>query len=139
MVTSWTDEGTSSPSARVAANVTALKAIHVNELKTAIDAERTRRSQGAYAWTGFPAVIGNAAGVLKTHLDQLRLAIAVGLCSTDSAVTPAWTDTTITVNATPDKAVHINELRQQLNALEAVSCLCNCHGHCSCNCNQHCR
>ena len=139
MTTSWTDEGASSPSVRVASNVTAIKAIHVNELQAAINAERTRRGSAAYAWTSFPAVVGDVSGVLKTHIEQLRDAMPDTSCPSDGYPIPVWTDLSISVNSTPDKTAHINELRVQLNKMESVTCLCHCHGHCGCNCNRHCR
>ena len=139
MVTSWTDEGAFSPSARVEANVTATKALHINELKAAVDVERARRSTAAYPWSGFPAVAGAVSGLLKTYIEQLRLSMVGTWCPTDYTPAPSWTDTSLIVDATPDKTAHINELRIYLNTLESVSCLCNCNGHCSCNCNGHCR
>lgn len=139
MATSWTDEGASSPSARVASNVTYIKAVHINELKTAIDAERTRRGSAAYPWVGFPAVAGAASGVLKTYIEQLRLATLGTWCPSDSNPVPNYTDGSLLVDVTPNITNHINELRVQLNLMESISCLCNCNGHCGCNCNSHCR
>jgi hypothetical protein len=142
MATSWTDEGASSPDARVAAFVTSIKGVHVNELRTAIGTERTRRSLGAYSWS-WSAVAANTDSILKTHLDELRAAEVDtrtnGFCPTDGTAVPTWTESTITQNVTSTKAQHINELRAALNVMENVSCLCNCNGHCSCNCNGHCR
>ena len=137
MVTSWTDEGASSPSARVAAQITAIKAVHVNELRTALIAERSRRGWGAYSWpTGLPAT-ANATDVLKTHLDALRDASNITGCATDTPYAPypgPYTAYTGTIDVNGDiKTFHINELRVRLNQLENVACLCHCNGQCTCN------
>ena len=140
MVTSWTDEGASSPSARVVINTTAVKAVHINELKTAIDNERARLGRGgAYAWAVDMPVTSNVTTTLTSHITQLRDAANCIGCPTDTPVAPypgpyvAFTDIPLAANTMNTKAVHINELRTRLNQMESVACWCNCNGYCGCN------
>ena len=81
-LTSWTDDGPHSSSARVLAGVTKIKKIHIDEM---------RGSWNDY--TGIRGVIRKRGGV-------------------DYSVSPGWTDQTITSNTTKIKAAHINDLRQ---------------------------
>jgi len=140
MTTSWTDVGASSPSARVDGTVS-VRAIHINELKTAIDAERARRSAPVYSWTDFP-VVANSTLIRETHITQLRNAVPVGYnCSTDYAGNPPWytaDDPAISANSTRVRFVHINDLRAYVNTEEAT-CLCYCNFNCGNNgqCNDN--
>ena len=89
-----------------------IRAIHVTELRSAIDTLRARQGLAAFGWTD-SAIAANATVVKRTHLAEMRLAIAAVYAARGLAA-PAWTDATITPNATIILAVHIAELRAVL-------------------------
>ena len=93
-----------------------IRAIHVTELRGAIDVLRTRQGLAAFGWTD--AVIAlNATVVKRTHLAELRSALAAVYSARGLSV-PVWTDAAITLNVTPIRAVHIAELRAAVLALQ---------------------
>ena len=93
-----------------------MRAIHVTELRGAIDVLRTRQGLAAFGWTD--AVIArNATVVKRTHLAELRSALAA-VYTARGLSAPVWTDAAITLNVTPIRAVHIAELRAAVLALQ---------------------
>lgn len=93
-----------------------IRAIHVTELRGAIDVLRTRQGLAAFGWTD--AVIAlNATVVKRTHLAELRSALGA-VYTARGLSAPVWTDAAITLNATPIRAVHIAELRAAVLALQ---------------------
>ncbi len=86
---------------------TRIKAVHLTELRTAVNAMRAAAGLGAATFTN-----PSPAGVIirKLHIDELRNAVnparaALGL-------TPAtFTDPTLTINSTRIKVAHFQELR----------------------------
>jgi hypothetical protein len=150
MATSWTDEGASSPAARVSADITKVRAIHVNELRTAINAEIVSRGGVQQVWTNDPITSppGVAQKVRTVHVAELRSASNYAktlYCVTDATPVTTWADDPLIAGTTKIRAVHINELRAYINLLEGA-CKCNCNGHCGCNglccncdhCGSHC-
>jgi hypothetical protein len=147
MATSWTDEG-SGPAARVLGGTTLIRKIHIDELRTAINAEISRRGGLARTWTN-PTIVANSTAVRDDHVAELRAALSYAKsidCSTDTLPVPgSWTDNPLVPDVTAIRDDHINELRVYVNQIEAV-CLCNCDGHCGCNglccncdhCDSHC-
>jgi hypothetical protein len=93
-----------------------IRAIHVTELRGAIDTLRARQGLAAFGWTD-SAIAANATVVKRTHLAELRSAIAAVYVARGLSA-PAWTDATITPNATIIRGVHIAELRAAVLALE---------------------
>jgi parallel beta helix pectate lyase-like protein/List-Bact-rpt repeat protein len=93
-----------------------IRAIHVTELRSAIDTLRARQGLAAIGWAD-SAIAANATVVKRTHLAELRSAIAAVYAARGLAA-PAWTDAMITPNATIIRAVHIAELRVAVGALE---------------------
>src|SRR5262245_58134008 len=93
-----------------------IRAIHVTELRGAIDVLRTRQGLAAFGWTD--AVIAlNATVVKRTHLAELRSALAT-VYTARGLSAPVWSDAAITLNVTPIRAVHIAELRAAVLALQ---------------------
>ncbi len=92
------------------AHVTRIKAIHVTELRDAINALRLAAGIGTTTFTD-----GSLTGinVKKTHLDDLRTQLIAARAAAGLA-TAAFTDPTITAHGTQVKAVHIQELRDRL-------------------------
>jgi parallel beta helix pectate lyase-like protein/List-Bact-rpt repeat protein len=93
-----------------------IRAIHVTELRSAIDTLRARQGLAAFGWTD-SAIAANATVVMRTHLAEMRSALAA-VSAARGLAAPTWTDATITPNATPIRAVHIAELRAAVLALE---------------------
>jgi hypothetical protein len=147
MATSWHDEGASSPSARVQADVTKIREIHVFELRASINAESVRRSGAAQTWS--ETITPDVTKVRAVHINELRTATeyvnSLPSCTTHSPISLVWSDNPAVPNTLKIRATHINELRVYMNMLEG-GCLCDCNGHCGCNglccncdhCNSHC-
>jgi hypothetical protein len=91
-----------------------VKAIHVTELRTRIDALRTRFGLAAYAWTD----PGLAAGttIKAIHFNQLRTALQQAY--TAAGRTPPGFAETIVADSTVVKASHVQELRTAVVSLE---------------------
>jgi hypothetical protein len=90
------------------AGATAIKAAHISELRTAVDAVRTAAGSGAASWTdtSLSGVVAKAA-----HVSELRSNLASAL-STLGVPAPTYTDSTLTAGSTVIKKAHIAELRQ---------------------------
>jgi subtilisin-like proprotein convertase family protein len=96
----------------VVAGVTVVRAIHITELRQRIDAVRTRCGLGVYGWVDATPVI-----VRAVHVTDLRTALSQAYVSCGRTV-PAFTDTTLVPTVTMAKAIHINELRNAVKAIE---------------------
>jgi hypothetical protein len=90
--------------------VTAIKAVHITELRQAIGAMRTAAGLAAYSWTDSTLVAGTTP-VRATHMSELRTALNQAR-SALALTTVTFTDGTLTTGVTPVKAVHVQELRQ---------------------------
>lgn len=88
------------------AGATRVKALHVTELRTAINTKRTQAGLGAFAWSAAPA---SGGPILATQVAELRTALTPALAALGT--TASYTDPTLTVDVTRIKAVHIQELR----------------------------
>src|SRR5260370_3613384 len=95
--------------------VTTMKASHITELRTAVNAVRALAGSPAATWTN-PNV---APGVTISVADVRDLRTALGYALSALGIqTPTYTDPTIKgftedpLNATPIRAAHIRELRQ---------------------------
>jgi RHS repeat-associated protein len=86
-----------------------IKAVHVTELRTAVNQARSRVSLPAASWAESvsPGVFIKAAHIveLRARLDEARAALGLPAAS--------YTDPTLTVGITV-KAVHVQELRQRV-------------------------
>lgn len=93
----------------IVANSTDIKATHVTELRTAVNAVRAAAGLSASSWTD-----GSLTGVdvKAVHINELRNSLDAAL-SALLLSSGSYTDT-LTANVTPIKAVHINELRDRL-------------------------
>lgn len=92
------------------AGVTAVKAVHITELRTAVDSYRAAAGLGAATWTD-PALSGIAIKAihiqeLRARLDEARAALGYAPAS--------YTDSTLTAGTTSIRVVHITELRTLL-------------------------
>lgn len=92
----------------LASGATPIKAVHVNELRTAVNAVRTLAGLSAYTFTD-ATITSFVTPVKAAHVTELRTALDQARAAL-SLPTLAYTDT-ITPTTTPVKAVHLNELR----------------------------
>ena len=145
-ITTWTDT--------LVPDVTEIRAIHVTELRTALEKEVTDRGLSSPIWTD-PGLAADITYLKAPHVNEPRAYSEQAYqapCNTDAAVAPIWTDQEATPamgnrvvgDVTEFRDDHINELRTYINHLQN-QCLCdcnayccNCNGHCGCNCNGHC-
>ena len=96
-------------------NGTPVKAIHLTELRLAIDRARARRSLPAVAWTD-PVIIPGVTTVKAVHVAQMRAALTQAYQAAGRA-SPSFTDPALTSSVTPVRAAHITELRAAVLAL----------------------
>jgi subtilisin-like proprotein convertase family protein len=98
--------------------VTVVKAVHIAELRTRIDAQRVRFGLGGYAWTDQPLTVGTV--IKSQHVLQLRTALNEAYAAHGvSPPAPSYTDPGLP-GGTLVKAQHITELRNAVIALEGV-------------------
>jgi hypothetical protein len=91
------------------AAVTAVKAVHMTELRTAVDAVRTLAVLPAATYT--PPAIASGAQIRRLNLTELRTALDAAR-STLGLTAASYTDPTITAGSTPVKAAHLVNVRQ---------------------------
>ena len=95
---------------------TPVRAIHYAELRTRIDAVRSKAGLNPFAWTD-PVLTAGVTPVRLAHLLELREALAEAYAAAGRA-TPAWTDAAPTAGTTLIRAAHLTELRAAVIALE---------------------
>ena len=95
---------------------TPLRAVHFLELRSRIDALRSRAGLAAYGWTD-PVLTVGVTPVRLVHLLELRSALGGAYAASGRAV-PPWTDGAPAAGSTRIRAVHLMELRAAVVALE---------------------
>ncbi len=95
---------------------TPVRAIHIAELRTRIDALRRRASLAPFAWTD-PVLTAGVTPVRLAHLLDLREALAEAYAAAGRGA-PVWTDAAPTAGTTLIRAAHLTELRAAVIALE---------------------
>jgi len=93
-----------------------IKAIHITELRTAIDGVRAARQLSPFAWTD-PTLAPGSTLVKAVHVRELLTALNQAYTAAGSSL-PTYTDPTVVAGATVIKAIHLNELRAAVRALE---------------------
>jgi hypothetical protein len=91
---------------------TLIRAVHVMELRTAIDSVRVARGLAPFAWTDPTLTIGSTP-VRVVHLTELRTALSQAYQAAGRAA-PTYTDPT---ELSVIKAIHLSELRAAVRAL----------------------
>jgi 6-phosphogluconolactonase len=93
-----------------------IKAVHITELRTRIDAVRAQYGLGPYTYSDPTLTIGTTVvGVL--HVNDLRLALAE-VYTAIGATQPPYTDPGLEIRTTVVKRAHISELRAAVLAIE---------------------
>jgi len=100
----------------LAAGATLVKAVHVTDLRLAIDRERTRRSLPAFAWAD-PVLVPGVTPVQAIHLAEMRTALTQAY-EAAARTPPTYSDPALTVGQTSVRAVQIAELRAAVLALQ---------------------
>jgi len=94
--------------------VTVIRAVHISELRTRIDALRQRYGLPAFAWTD-----ASLSGVFvkAVHITELRSGLA-DIYAAAGRVQPTYTDPSLIAGVTTGKVTHIAELRAAVVAIE---------------------
>src|SRR5437867_3556149 len=98
------------------AQTTPVKALHITEVRAAIDSARVARGLAAFAWTD-PTLTAGSTLVKAVHLTELRIALNEAYQAA-SLPLPTYTDSSVVGGATVVKAVHLTELRTAVLALQ---------------------
>src|SRR5712691_11791966 len=94
---------------------TPVKAAHIAELRSCVDALRNNTGLAAYPWTDL-ALVPTVTSVRSVHVAQLRNALGEAYAA--EGLAPAgYTDTTLVAGVTDMKRIHIAELRSAARAL----------------------
>ena len=96
-------------------NSTPIKAIHVTDLRLAIDRARARRSLDAVAWTD-PVIVPGVTPIRALHVAQMRTAL-IQAYEAVARTPPTFSDPSLTTGSTAVHAAHIAELRAAVLAL----------------------
>ena len=96
---------------------TAMKAVHITELRTRIDDLRSRHRVPAFRWTD-PFLMARVTPIKGVHLTELRTALAAAYAAAGRR--PNWTDPQVTAGVTVIRAAHITELRVAIVNLEGA-------------------
>jgi glucose/arabinose dehydrogenase len=100
----------------LAAGVTPVKAVHVTDLRLAIDRERTRRSLAEFAWTD-PVLVPGVTPVRAIHHVEMRTALNQAY-EAARLTPPTYTDPVIAAGEVPVLVPHVAELRAAVRGLE---------------------
>ncbi len=84
-----------------------IKAVHITQLRTAINTARASAGLSAFSFTDPSLAAGST--IKAVHVSELRTALSAFLSAI--GVTPSYTDPTISADVTLVKSAHIQELR----------------------------
>jgi hypothetical protein len=99
----------------VVAQSTPARAVHITELRSAINTVRAARGLGAFAWTD-PTLTAGSTVVRAVHLAELRTALNQAYQAAGRTA-PTYTDPSLVAGGTVIKAIHVNELRAAVRGL----------------------
>ena len=116
----------------VVANTTAIRKVHIDELRASISTELARRGLDAVSFTDL-TITANATRIRAVHINQLQAAlrtIQTGDCAADTYYCPgdtvgalSFTHDPVVADSTKVTDVDVNELMLDMSSL-AVSCVC---------------
>ena len=98
--------------------VTPVRAVHLLELRSRIDALRLRAGLPAFGWTDAKVVPG-ATPARALHLTELRSALGEAYAASGRPAS-GYTDAAVTAGVTAMRAVQLQELRRAVVALEGA-------------------
>jgi CSLREA domain-containing protein len=95
-------------------SVSFIRAVHIHELRTRIDALRSRFGLSGFSWTD-----GNVSGlsIKAIHITELREALA-SVYEREGSTPPTYTDSPLVPGVTIVRVEHIAELRAAVIAIE---------------------
>ena len=96
--------------------VTAVKGVHVTELRSRINAQRVRFGLGNYSWTDATLTPAGTVLIKAVHITEMRTALGQAYIA-HSLAPPTYTDPGLAPGMTI-KAIHITELRNAVITLE---------------------
>jgi hypothetical protein len=96
------------------AGVTVIRAVHITELRTRIDAVRLRNGLPAFAWTD-PSFTAGATMIRAQHIVDLRFALSQAYVAA-GLLPPTYTD--VDLVDTTMRVAHFAELRAAVLAIE---------------------
>lgn len=91
------------------ATTTRVKAVHLTELRTAVNAVRITAGLAATTWVSDPVVTAGTTFIRKAHIEELRNALTPALTGLGFSA-PPFTDPTLVLGGVI-KAAHVQELR----------------------------
>ncbi len=94
---------------------TLVRAVHILELRAALDSVRVARGLPAFGWTD-PTPTPGSTLTKALHLTELRTALNEAYQAA-GRVPPTYTDPTVVAGVTVIKTFHLNELRAAVRAL----------------------
>ncbi len=97
-------------------DTTVIKAVHVTELRAAVNTQRSRVGLGPFSYTD-PTLVQGSTPVKAVHLTDLRTALTQAYQAAGQTP-PTYTDATLVAGQTVIKASHWNELRAAVRALQ---------------------
>jgi microcystin-dependent protein len=100
------------------AGSTMIRAVHITELRTRINALRARVNLGAFVFTD-PSLSSGTTMVRAQHIQELRTALLQAYASA-GLTPPTFTDAALAAGSAI-KAVHVAELRSAVSAADAVT------------------
>lgn len=92
-------------------DVTLIKAVHIQELRQAVDAVRAAASLSSGTYTD--TLTAGVTIVRAVHVSELRTQLAAALTALGIGV-PIYSDPTLTAGLTPVRASQIQELRNAI-------------------------
>jgi hypothetical protein len=99
----------------LAPGLSTVKAVHVSELRLAVDTLRASHGLQAFTWTDL-ALVQGVAVVKAVHVTELRAALSAVYTAIGRTL-PVWTPSTITAGATAISTVQTSELRAAIAAI----------------------
>ena len=97
------------------AQTTRVRAVHILELRAALDSVRVAHGLPAFGWTD-PTLTPGSTLAKAVHLAELRTALNQAYQAA-GRVLPTYTDPTVVAGVTVVKTFHLNELRTAVRAL----------------------
>jgi microcystin-dependent protein len=96
-----------------------IRAAHITELRTRVDAARARFGLAAFSYTD-PTITAGTTVVKAAHILELRTALEQAYVKAGLTPLPTYTDPVLTARATLVKSVHITEIRSAIDPVANV-------------------